>query len=107
MEQKIRGLLAYLFAWVGGLIILFAFKDNNEQTKFNCCQSIVSSAAFMIIAFVIGFIPFIGWIIAWAADILMVIIAVIGMIRAYNEQDFEVPVIANITKSIFKSVLEK
>lgn len=105
MEQKIRGLLAYLFGWIGGLIILLAFKDNNDQTKFNACQSIVSSAGFWIIGIVARFIPFIGLIVSSAASILTLIITIIGMIKAYHEENFEIPVISDLTRNIFKSQL--
>ena len=106
MEQKIRGLLAYLFGWVGGLIVLLAFQDNNEQTKFNACQSIVISACGMLISLAICFIPYVG-LIAYAVNIFVIVLAIIGMIRAYNEQDYELPVISDLTRNIFKSTLNK
>lgn len=81
MEQKVRGLLAYLFGWIGGLIILLAFQDNNSQTKFNACQSIVSSGLFMLVAIILGWVPVIGWVISFVAYILMAVIAIIGMFR--------------------------
>ena len=34
MDQKVRGLLAYLFGWIGGLVVLLAYKDNDSRTKF-------------------------------------------------------------------------
>lgn len=106
MEQKVRGLLAYLFGWVGGLIILFALKDNNEQTKFNACQSIVISLTSMVASFVLGFIPFIGFL-SGIITVLMLVLSIIGMTKAYKEEDYELPVISDLTRNIFKSQLSK
>ena len=55
MDQKVRGLIAYLFGWVGGLIVLFAFKDNDDRTKFNACQSIVISVISMLATLILGY----------------------------------------------------
>lgn len=106
MEQNIRGLLAYLFGWLGGLIVLLAFKDNDDRTKFNACQSIVISVSGFVITFVMAFIPFIS-LLSGLVILLMFVLLVIGIIKAYKEQDYELPVISNLTRSIFKSQLSK
>ena len=123
MDQKIRGLLAYLFGFIGGLVILFAFNDNSKQTKFNAAQSITLSVIYIIIRILIaiivgvitgiaiaakiriGFIASIISLFGWAINIGYITLAIIGMIKAYNEQDYELPLVANLTKKIFKSKL--
>ena len=106
MEQKVRGLLAYLFGWIGGLIVLFALKDNDDRTKFNACQSIVISLSSMVLTFVIGFIPYLNYF-SWVISSLMLVLAIIGMVKAYKEEDYELPVISDLTRNIFKSQLSK
>lgn len=104
MEEKIKGLLAYLFGWLGGVVILFAFKDNSQQTKFNACQSIVISVSSVIVTFVLGFIPVIRYF-AYLINLAVFAMQVIGMIKAYKEEDYEIPVISDLTRDIFKSQL--
>ena len=106
MEQKIRGLLAYLFGWIGGLVILVALKDNNEQTKFNACKAIVISASSMILSIIFRYIPYVGFIRS-IISVLMGVLLIIGMIKAYKEEDYELPVISDLTRNIFKSQLSK
>ncbi len=106
MDQKVRGLVAYLFGWVGGLIVLFAFKDNDDRTKFNACQSIVISVISMLATLILGFIPYIGFA-GKIISVLMKVIAIIGMVKAYKEEDYELPVISDLTRNIFKSQLSK
>ena len=105
MEQKVRGLLAYIFGWVGGLIIFFAFKDNDSRTKFNACQSILMSGAASIVTLVLGRIPVLGFF-AWVFAVFIYVLAIIGAIKAYNEEDYELPVISDLTRNIFKSQLD-
>lgn len=106
MQQKVRGLLAYLFGWLGGLIVLLAFKDNDDRTKFNACQSIVISAGSFAITFVMGFIPFVSAL-SGIVSLLAFVLSVIGMVKAYKEEDYELPVISDLTRNIFKSQLSK
>lgn len=106
MQQKVRGLLSYLFGWLGGLIILLAFKDNDDRTKFNACQAIVISAGSFVITLVMGFIPFVS-LLTGIVSLLTFVLNVIGMIKAYKEEDYELPVISDLTRNIFKSQLSK
>lgn len=106
MKQNVRGLLAYLFGWIGGLVVLLACKDNDERTKFNACQSIVISGGNTIISIVLRFIPYVGFI-ASIISILAFILSLVGMIKAYKEQEYEIPVISDLTRNIFSKVLNK
>jgi uncharacterized membrane protein len=105
MEQKIRGLLAYIFGWIGGLIVLFAFKDNDSRTKFNACQAITLGAAADIVAIVLGFIPIIG-LVASLFSVFLFVLRVIGAVKAYQEEDYELPVVSDLTREIFKGQLD-
>lgn len=105
MEQKIRGLLAYLFGWLGGVVVLFAFKDNDSRTKFNACQSIVLSGSSTIVSILLGWIPVVRYV-AYLYMFGMFVLAVIGMIKAYQEEDYELPVVSDLTRNIFKSQLD-
>lgn len=104
MDQKARGLIAYLFGWLGGVIVLYAFKDNDDRTKFHACQSITISIISMVCGFVLGFIPVVRYF-AGIISLGLTAIMIIGMIKAYKEEDFEIPVISDLTRNIFKSQL--
>lgn len=100
MDEKVKGLLAY-FGLVGGLIVLFGLKDNSQRTKFNACQSIVISVVGIIAGVLLVFIPIISFIISGATFVLLVV----GMLKAYQEEDYEIPVISDLTRDLFKSKL--
>ena len=35
MSEKAKSILSYIFGWIGGLIVLFAMKDNERNTRIN------------------------------------------------------------------------
>lgn len=106
MDQKIRGLIAYLFGCLGGLIVLYAFKDNDDRTKFNAYQSIVISVIGILSTLLLGFIPYIGFT-GKVITVLLEVVAIIGAVKAYREEDYELPVISDLTRNVFKSQLSK
>ena len=49
MTEKGKAILAYIFTWVGGLIVLYGVKDNTKSTKMHAAQAIVIGLGYMII----------------------------------------------------------
>ena len=128
MDQKVRGLLSYLFGWLGGLIILLAFKDNTKETTTHACQAITLSVVYIAISIVIsilnfmiglitglagndvlsvifGIVSFLLGIVSFASFVLYMVFAIMGMIRAYQEKEHNIPVVSGLTQKIFKSKL--
>ena len=101
MSDKAKGIISYIFGWIGGLIVLLAFKDNNKKTTIHACQAIVASvavwAANVIYNFIPVSIPFFGTIV-WAFNIMVLIV---GIIKVVNNDAAEIPVLGDVTKSIF------
>ena len=106
MAQNVRGVLAYLFGVIGGAVVLYAFKDNDSRTKFNACQSIVISLISIVASLVLGFIPYVGSFAASIISILLFVCSIIGIVKAYKEEDCEFPVISDLTRNIFKKQLD-
>ena len=104
MDEKIKGVLAYLFGWLGGVLVLFGFKDNSQQTKFSAYQSIVISVVGTVATLVLGFIPVIRYL-GYAIYAVNIILRILGMMRSYQETDFEIPVVSELTREVFKSQL--
>lgn len=108
MEEKYKGPLAYLLGWLGGVIVLFAFKDNTKLTKFHACQAItldiIGLAVGIIVGIISAFISFFGFV-ASIISILLVVCKVFGIAKSYKEEECELPVISDLTRNIFKKKL--
>ena len=105
MSEKGKGVIAYVFGWLGGLIVLFALKDNQRNTKFHAAQSIVLSVGYFILSMIAGFlpIPFIGTVLFAVYTIGWIM----GIIKVCKEEDPELPVIGGFAKSIFGKKIDE
>ena len=107
MDEKGKGIIAYIFGWLGGLIVLLAFKDNNKKTTIHACQSIVVSVGVIVINIVYGFlpitIPFFSTVV-WALQVACVIM---GIVKVVNNDAPELPVVSGIAKSIFAKKIDE
>lgn len=107
MSEKAKCIIAYIFGWIGGLIVLFAMKDNEKNTKFHAAQAITLSVGYFLINLVYAFIPFTIPFFSTALWAIYIIGIVMGIAKANKEEDPELPVVGGITKSIFGKKIEE
>jgi uncharacterized membrane protein len=109
MDPKVAVLLAYLFGWIGGLVIWLLEKEN-KFVKWNALQALILGifevACILVISVILGFIPFIGWFFfSWlgylAAGVLWVL-AIVAIIQGFQGKTFRIPGIASLTDKYFK-----
>ena len=107
MTEKGKAILAYVFTWIGGLIVLYGMKDNEKNTKFHAAQAIVIGIGYMIIYAIYRvipiYIPFFSTIIYG----LYIVLVIIGISKANKDEDPELPVVGNIAKSIFGKKIDE
>lgn len=107
MSEKAKAIVAYLFGWIGGLIVLFAMKDNERNTKFHAAQAIVLSVGYFLISTIYRYIPitipFFSTIL-WGVYIVGIIM---GIAKANKEEDPEIPVIGGAAKAIFGKKIDE
>ena len=106
MSEKAKAILAYLFGWIGGLIVLFAIKDNEKNTKFHAAQSIVLSVGYFLITIIYRYIPITIPFFTKIVWVIYIIGIIMGIAKANKEDDPELPVIGGIAKSIFGKQIE-
>lgn len=106
MSEKGKAILAYIFTWVGGLIVLFGMKDNTKNTKIHAAQAIVIGIGYMIIYAIYRFIPVYIPFFSTIIYALYVVLVIIGIIKASKEDDPELPVVGKIAMSIFSKKID-
>ncbi len=105
LQEKYKGAWAYLLFIVGPVIILYACKDNTKLTKIHAAQAMVIHIS-IVIASILTFIPFVGCI-AMLYPILTTVLMVIGAIKSCQGEEFNIPLITDCAKKIFKNIIEK
>lgn len=105
MNDKTKGVLAYIFGFISGLIML-VMKENSKTVKLHGAQSVTIWGLYFIISMAYNFIPFNipGFeVILYVAYFALIIM---GIVKAAKDQEPELPVIGDIAKSIFKKQIE-
>jgi uncharacterized membrane protein len=111
MDEKVAGLLCYVFLWVTGLI--FYLIDRRPFVRFHAAQSIVVFGGLTILRIVLGFIFGLSFLAGgWAAlslagaiyglvELAGFILWILLMVKAYQGQRFRVPIAADLAEQIF------
>ena len=76
LEEKVACALTYVLGWVTGLVFLLMEKEN-QKVRFHAMQSLMFFAAMTIISFIV-----------WLMSIY----------KAYNGEEFELPVAGKLAK---------
>ncbi|MFA5015658.1 MAG: DUF4870 domain-containing protein [Actinomycetota bacterium] len=109
MEPKIAVLLAYLFSFIGGLVIWLIEKEN-KFVKWNALQAlilgIVEIASVIVFSAILGWIPFIGWYffswLGWLIWGAAWVLGIVAIVMGFQGKTFRIPGIANLTDKYFK-----
>ena len=109
LDPKIAVLLAYLFSWLGGLIIWLMEKEN-KFVKWNALQAlilgIVQMAPIIVISVILGLIPYIGWFFfSWLGYVIAGvcwILAIVAIVMGFSGKTFRIPGVASLTDKWFK-----
>ena len=112
MNSKVKGVISYLFGWIGGLIVLCAFNDNDQKATFHACQGITLSVSVVIcnIAIVIlSYIPvvsFTTYFLSPAVGIAQLVFMILGIVKATSDSpDYKLPLFGDLTEKFFEKKL--
>jgi len=97
LEENVAGLLCYLVTWVSGLIFFLIEKDS-KFVKFHAMQSIITFGALIIIMWIAAVIPFVGWVISALAGILILVLWIVLMIKAYKGEKYKLPIAGDLAE---------
>lgn len=103
MDANLAALLSYLLGFITG-IVFFILEKDSKYVKFHAMQSILVSVAIMIINFILGLIPILGWILAFLISVASIILWIVLMIKAYKYTWFKLPVIGEIAEKQSTSI---
>lgn len=94
-EGNLRAALTYLAGWITGLIFLLIEKDD-KFVRMHAAQSLVLFGGLNVIAF----IPFLGWVVSIVLAPLALILWIVLMVKAYQNQKMELPLISDLARQI-------
>jgi uncharacterized membrane protein len=106
LAENVAGLLCYVLGWVTGIIFLLI--DKRPFVRFHAAQSIVVFGALSILRIGFGIVMSAGGVVGfglWALvsmllGLLMLVLWILLMIKAYQHELFRVPIAAPIADGI-------
>ncbi len=91
MDENIAGLLCYLAGFITGIIFILMEKES-RFVRYHAIQSIIVSAALIILNIVLTAIPFIGWAIGIILAPICLVLWIYMMVKAYKGQWLKLPI---------------
>jgi uncharacterized membrane protein len=93
LSENIAGALSYFF--IPAIIFLCIEPYNKNRTiRFHAFQGLGLAIASFVMHLVLGMIPFFGWALLPFVSLAFLILAIIGAVKAYQNQRFNIPIIA-------------
>jgi uncharacterized membrane protein len=97
MQANVEALLSYLLGVITG-IIFYLIEKENKFVRFHAMQSIITFGSLFVLQIILIFIPFIGWILQPLVGLVSVILWVLLMIKAFQGQNFKVPIAGDMAE---------
>ena len=107
ISKQYEPILVYLISLLG-LIFSFMKDEVDKEARWVYNQAgalFIVNASVGVVCSMSVIIPIVGilvGIIGWMVSVACLVFAIIAIIKAYNGEHYEIPVIANIAKAIWK-----
>ena len=103
LQENVAGLLCYLFGWISGLVFLLIEKEN-DFIRFHAWQSIIVFGSFSIAIIILNVIPLIGLAISSILGIVVFILWIFLMVKAYRGERYKLPFAGDLAEKWLESV---
>ncbi len=95
--ENVEGLLCYVLWFITGILFLVLEKEN-KFVRFHAMQSTATFIVLFVISMVLGFIPFIGWVLSPLIGLLSLILWLLLMYKAYMGEKYKLPVVGDFAE---------
>ncbi|MGE0267067.1 MAG: DUF4870 domain-containing protein [Candidatus Omnitrophota bacterium] len=100
LTANTAAMLSYLAGFITG-IIFFVVEKENKFVRFHALQSTFTSGGLLVIVNVLSFIPILSYLVP-VLNILGLILWIVLMVKAYQGEDFKLPVIGELVEQNLK-----
>lgn len=106
LEEKFEALLVYIFPLLGLIFSFMKEKQVSENVRFyynqsgtifiiNVALSIISAATIFVLSGIITYVVSV-------LNVVIFVFEIIAIVKAFEDVKYEIPVISDLTKSIWK-----
>jgi uncharacterized membrane protein len=98
LQDNVAGMLAYITIIPAIIFLVMEPYNRNKFIRFHAFQCLFLCVALIAIDIVLGFIPFVGWVLAPLVGLAGLVLAIICLLKAYNNQMWKLPVIGDFAE---------
>jgi len=97
IEENLAGLLCYVLGWITGIVFLILEKEN-KFVRFHAFQSLLTFLPLSVLAWILTQIPIVGWVLAGLVWVLILILWLVLMFKAYQGEKYKLPIVGDIAE---------
>ncbi len=97
LDENIAGALCYVLGFVTGIVFLLIEKED-KFVRFHAMQSVATFLSLFVIGLVVGFIPYIGWVIGLLILLIELILWLLLIYKAYSGEMFKLPIVGDFAE---------
>ncbi len=108
LKENVEGLFCYLVTFITGILFLLLEKES-KFVRFHAMQSTVTFLSLVILQWILGFLAVVIFILgplfgllSLLVNLVILILWIVGMIRAYQGEMYKFPIFGNIAESFLK-----
>ena len=91
-----RALAGLAYFWIFALVPLLIKKDS-PYAQFHAKQGVVLALAWFLV-WVVGIIPILGWLIFFFGSIILLVVNLMAIIKAWNGEEWKIPYLYDYVK---------
>lgn len=95
LDENVAGLLCYVLGWITGTIFIL-LETENKLVRYHAMQSIIVFGILTVAGIILGFVPYIYWLVPAVSFILWVVL----MVKAYQGAKYKLPWAGNLAEKI-------
>lgn len=97
LTSNIAAALAYV--WLLAIVWLLIEPYNKDRfVRFHAFQALGLGVAWIVIAMGLSFIPFLGWFVLVPFQLVMFVVWVICLVKAFQNEKFKLPIIGDFAE---------
>jgi uncharacterized membrane protein len=97
LQSNLAGAIAYL--WITAIVFLVLEPYSKDKfVRFHSLQSLFLGLASIAGHIVLTLIPFVGWALMPLWSLFILVLAVVGAVKAYQNQTWRIPVIGDFAE---------
>jgi len=103
LDENIASAACYVLGWLTG-ILFFVMEKDNKTVRFHAMQSIITFLGLTIVYWIVSMIFFVMglWFVGSLIALLMLVLWLFLMLKAYQGEKFKLPVIGDIAENQVK-----